>query len=87
MVKEMEFLKNAILGKKVGAISRSSRYVIKKVLNNIKGQTFHKIVEYGPGDGVLTHELLKMLSPNGKMLVVELDKNFVKGKWRMWPKI
>ena len=77
MVKEMEFLKNAILGKKVGAISRSSRYVIKKVLNNIKGQTFHKIVEYGPGDGVLTHELLKMLSPNGKMLVVELDKNFV----------
>ncbi len=77
MVKEMEFLKNAILGKNVGAISRSSKYVIKKVLDNLRGEAFHKIVEYGPGDGVLTHELLKMLSPNGKMLVVELDKNFV----------
>jgi len=77
MDKRVNFLKNAIFGKNVGAISRSSRYVIKAVLDNLKGETFHKIVEYGPGDGVLTHELLKMLSPNGKMLVVEMDKNFV----------
>ena len=77
MEERVEFLKNAILGKKIGAVSRSSRYVIKTVLDNLKGESFHKIVEYGPGDGVLTHELLKLLSPNGKLLVVEMDKNFV----------
>ncbi len=76
MEKNVNFLKNAILGKNVGAISRSSSYVIKSVLESIKGESLHKIVEYGPGDGVLTHELLKVLSPNGKMLVVEMDKNF-----------
>lgn len=78
MTKRVEFLKNAIMGKKVGAIASSSSYVIKAVLKHLHGQTFNSIVEYGPGDGVLTKELLKLLSPNGKMLVVEMDKNFVK---------
>ncbi len=46
-------------------------------MSNLKGQSFEKIVEYGPGDGVLTKELLKLLTPNGKILLVETDENFV----------
>lgn len=78
MTKGVEFLKNAILGKNVGAIASSSKYVIKSVLKNLDNISLDTVVEYGPGDGVLTHELLKHLSPKGKMLVVELDENFFK---------
>ena len=78
MTKAVEFLKNAILGKQVGAVSRSSKYVIKAVIKHIFGLDLQNIVEYGPGDGALTLELLKVLSPKGKMLVVEMDPNFVR---------
>ena len=77
MTKRVEFLKNAILGKQIGAVARSSKYVIKAVLKNLQKISLGSIVEYGSGDGVLTLELLKLLSANGKMLIVEMDDNFV----------
>lgn len=78
MPKAVKFLKNAIKGEKVGAVSRSSKFVIKKVLAQIKKDSLESVLEFGPGDGVLTTEILKKLSSNGKMYVVELDPNFVK---------
>ena len=78
MTKNHSFLKNAILGKKVGAISVSSKYVIKRVLKEIEGENYKNIVEYGPGDGVLTRELLKLLPRDGKLVVIETDNNFIK---------
>ncbi len=76
MDKSVKFLKNAINGEKVGALSRSSKFVINEVLKNVE-YNLDCIVEYGPGDGVLTIELLNRLSPHGKLLVVELEDNFV----------
>jgi phospholipid N-methyltransferase len=76
MDKSVKFLKNAISGEKVGALSRSSKFVINEVLKNVESN-LDTVIEYGPGDGVLTVELLKRLSPKGKLLVVELDTNFV----------
>lgn len=77
MDKSVNFFKNAIMGERVGAVSRSSKYVINEVLKNIEsGQD--AIVEFGPGDGVLTTELLKKLTPLGKLFAVELDPNFIK---------
>lgn len=76
MDKSVKFLKNALRGNKVGAVSRSSKFVIKEVLKNIKGDV-KNIVEYGPGDGVLTVELLKRLPADGHLYAVELDPNFV----------
>lgn len=78
MKKQVEFLKNAILGKKVGAISRSSKYVIERVIKNLKGSRAAVVIEYGPGDGVLTRELLKIIPQNGKLVAVELDANFIR---------
>ncbi len=77
MDKSVKFLKNALKGEKVGAVSRSSKYVIREVIKNIPGEDYETIVEFGPGDGVLTVELLKKLNPNGKIFVIELDTNFV----------
>ncbi|MFZ2522734.1 MAG: rRNA adenine N-6-methyltransferase family protein [Minisyncoccia bacterium] len=86
MEKTLSFLKNALLGKRVGAISRSSRYVIEAVLENIGSEKYDKIVEYGPGDGVMTVELLKRLSPNGKLLAVEIEQSFIKDLERLQDK-
>ncbi len=77
MLKRVNFLKKAINGEKVGAVSRSSRFVIRNVIDNIGNINLNKVVEYGPGDGVLTVEILKLMPRDGKMLLVELDKNFI----------
>lgn len=77
MSNKNSFIKNAILGKNVGAVSSSSRFVIRRVLKEIHAGDYKNIVEYGPGDGVLTRELLKLLPRKGRLLVVETDKNFL----------
>jgi len=76
MINRIKFLKSAIFGKKVGAISRSSKYVTKAVLNNIGNLPLKRVIEYGPGDGIVTRKLLDNLSLGGKMLVIETDKHF-----------
>lgn len=77
MEEDVKFLKNAIVGKKVGAIARSSKYVVRSVLNNIRDLDLVNVIEYGPGDGVMTLSLLKILPQNAKFLVVESDPIFV----------
>lgn len=77
MEESVKFLRNALRGEKVGAVSRSSKFVIKEVLKNIGESNLGTVVEYGPGDGVLTKELLKKMPESGKLFVVELDPNFV----------
>jgi len=62
---------------KVGAISISSHYIINKVMGLIHGP-LNNVVEYGAGTGVMTKALLKKLSPEGKLIVIESDSQFVK---------
>ena len=65
MNKHMHFLKNAVRDRKVGAVARSSRYVVKNVLDRI-AEPLHVVIEYGPGDGVMTREILKKLSSESR---------------------
>src|SRR3989338_1090498 len=79
MNKYLNFIKIALSDKsKTGAIVRSSSYVVRAVLKLISGRPLQKIVEYGSGDGVMTLELLNHLSPQGRLLAVETDSDFVK---------
>jgi phospholipid N-methyltransferase len=77
VTKSVKFFTNAIRGKKVGAIARSSRFVVRDILEEIEGSRLDVVVEYGAGDGVVTHEILKKLSAKGKLLAVEPNINFV----------
>ncbi len=72
----MHFLKNAVRDRKVGAVARSSRYVVKNVLDRI-AEPLHVVIEYGPGDGVMTREILKKLSSESRFFVVESNLSFV----------
>lgn len=60
----------------VGDVAPSSSYVIKRVIEALpKG--VKTIVEYGPGDGIITKELLKQLPADGRLLAIELNKEFI----------
>ena len=75
---KIHFFINAVLGGgKTGAITSSSGYVVESVLKHIKGP-LDTVIEYGPGDGVMTKALLKLLAPEGKLVVIESNPRFVK---------
>lgn len=74
---DFKFLKAALKDYRVGAITTSSRYSIKKVLKAIEpGHKF--IIEYGAGDGIVTKEILRLLPKNGRLIAIELNSEFLK---------
>ena len=71
------FLKTAVRDiVNVGDVAPSSSFVIKRVIEALpKG--VKTIVEYGPGEGIITKELLKQLPPDGRLLAIELNAEFI----------
>lgn len=63
--------------KMVGAMAPSSKYLAKKMLEKIDFSTAKVIVELGPGTGVFTRKMLQKLSPDGILLVFELNDSFM----------
>jgi phospholipid N-methyltransferase len=61
----------------LGSIIPSSRFLIDQVLRKIDWQRARVIVEYGPGVGTFTHQILRKLPANGKLIVVETNEDFV----------
>ncbi len=79
MKDRVKFLKTGLFNRRIGALVRSSQYVVRDVMDIIGDhQQPSCIVEYGPGDGVMTKELLKCLAPDGVLLAVEANPNFLK---------
>ncbi len=61
--------------KEIGSVMPSSKFLINKLLNNINFKNAKCIVEYGPGTGCITTEILKRARKNCKVLCFELNKN------------
>ena len=63
--------------KTVGAITPSSRHLTKKILSFVD---FKKeglaLLEYGPGTGPFTSEIIKYLKPTDQLIVIELNPKF-----------
>ena len=74
------YLKTMVKDYRLGAITRSSRFVIRKVVDNLplKGNgRAPVVVEYGPGDGVITREALQGLAEHGQLIAIETNPEFV----------
>lgn len=63
--------------KMLGSVVPSSRFLINQVLGQIDWRRARVIVEYGPGVGTFTSEILRRLPADGKLLVVETNREFV----------
>jgi phospholipid N-methyltransferase len=68
------FLKNPIM---LGSVIPSSRFLIDAVLEPIDWERANVIVEYGPGVGTITGEMLKRMRPDAKLIIIEMNREFV----------
>ena len=62
----------------VGAILPSSKYLARKMVADVDFDGVDTIVEYGPGTGVFTDELLKRKKPDAKLIMLERNDEFAK---------
>jgi phospholipid N-methyltransferase len=75
-MKNIDFLKTALRDyKTVGALMITSRYAVLRVVGELEpGDRF--VIEYGPGDGVITKRILLRLPSDGRIVAIERDHDF-----------
>jgi phospholipid N-methyltransferase len=61
----------------LGSIVPSSRFLIKQLLEPINWGRARVIVEYGPGVGGITAEVLRRMRPDGTLIAIEMNPDFV----------
>ena len=68
------FFKNP---KMLGSVIPSSRFLVDQLLRDIQWDTAKTIVEYGPGVGTITGEILKRMRDDATLVVFEVNDEFV----------
>lgn len=63
--------------KTVGTITRSSRFVCRKMLSPIDFSKSLNIVELGAGDGVITRHILNSMSADSQLFTFEVNDVFI----------
>jgi phospholipid N-methyltransferase len=69
------FLKHPVM---VGSIIPSSRLLIERMLRPVDWDNTKLFVEYGPGVGTFTRDLLDRISPNAKLVTIDTNPDFTK---------
>jgi phospholipid N-methyltransferase len=62
----------------LGSAIPSSRFLIEEVLEPVDWARARVIVEYGPGVGNFTEQILRRMSPEGTLVAVETNPEFVR---------
>lgn len=79
MNKKFNFFKEAVKNYKTsGTIVPSSRYLADKMLKEINFSEAKVIVELGPGNGAITHNILKRIHPSAVVICFEINDAFYK---------
>lgn len=63
--------------KMLGSLIPSSRFLVERLLAQIDWDTTRVIVEYGPGVGTFTGEILRRMRPDAVLIVLETNVDFV----------
>ena len=61
----------------LGSIVPSSRFLIRELLSPVDWMRAHVIVEYGPGVGGITAEVLRRMRPDALLIAIEMNPDFV----------
>ncbi len=62
----------------LGSIIPSSRFLIRQLLQPVDWTTARVIVEYGPGVGSITAQILQRMRPDAVLIAIETNSDFVK---------
>jgi phospholipid N-methyltransferase len=71
--------------KMLGSLIPSSRFLVDRLLSRIDWKRAKTIVEYGPGVGTITAHILRRMSSNTKLVVFEMNEDFVGYLKRAFP--
>lgn len=63
--------------KMLGSLIPSSRFLVDRLLSRINWPRARTIVEYGPGVGTITAHILARMSPQTRLVVFEMNEDFV----------
>jgi len=61
----------------LGSLIPSSRFLVDAVLDRVDWSRARCIVEYGPGVGTFTAEILRRMRPDARLVVIETNPEFV----------
>jgi phospholipid N-methyltransferase len=61
----------------LGSLVPSSRFLIRELLDPIRWERARVIVEYGPGVGGITAEILQRMRPDAELVAIETNSEFV----------
>ena len=77
MGKKIDFFKVAVKSMKTsGTVIPSSRFLAQKMLKEIDFSSCKVIVELGPGNGVITNQILKQIGPDSHLICFEVNEIF-----------
>jgi phosphatidylethanolamine/phosphatidyl-N-methylethanolamine N-methyltransferase len=73
----LEFLRGFVRNPaQVGSVVPSSRWLEQRLVRQARIREARTVVELGPGTGGTTAALLQAMSPNARLLAIELDPEF-----------
>jgi phospholipid N-methyltransferase len=61
----------------IGSLIPSSRFLVERLLQQVEWSRTRVVVEYGPGVGNITTEILRRLPPTATLIAIEMNKDFV----------
>lgn len=77
MNKKRIFFKEAIKSIKTsGSIVPSSRFLINSMIEDVDFKKAKIIVEFGPGNGIITNQILKRMSADATLICFEINEQF-----------
>ena len=62
--------------KMIGSFIPSSRYLVERLLGDVDWSTKKVVVEYGPGVGTFTRELLARMPADSTLIAIEMNRDF-----------
>src|SRR5215510_1738083 len=71
--------------KMLGSLIPSSRFLVGRLLNKVDWSRAETIVEYGPGVGTFTAHILARMQSNSRLVVFEMNEDFVRYLARAFP--
>jgi phospholipid N-methyltransferase len=70
------YLKNFVQDRYVASVTPTSRRVIRQLCERIDFEESSLLIEYGPGTGVISRELLAQMRPDAELVLIERNSNF-----------
>jgi len=72
------FAKEAMASiKNIGAIAPSSRFLANNILRHIDFAENQVVLEFGPGNGVITKQILKQMPSSSRLISLEINAPFL----------